>query len=534
MGPTPPPRPPPPPNRGGGGGGGAGWGGAGPAAAAGDRVVLLERTPSLGGDARYFGSVDNEEPPEASIARLTQELGRSGNVTVLTRTEAFALAGTCVHAHAVEVEGERPVPRALCIEAKRVVLATGSLECRPAFPGNRAPFVGGATAAFRLADRYGVWPGRRTLFSTTNNFGYRLALLARDAGVQVQRIADTRLNPQSRFVDFVKASGITLAHSLIPKAAIPAAGRQGTLEVSFAVAIDDISQETTPIQTDRFVVAGNWQPDLTLWLMAGGAAAWNPQAHWLEARGTLAHVALAGSAAGYRNGSACMQSGQAAVAWLRGRRVAPIEDRQIDVVFESPDGQPRGVPMERSGKHHAYLGGGAGFAPYGGGARQHGGSAATALRQALDLDEVATSVRTGELPEAEAGSVAAERCLAPGRISDSGWRPAPTAAQGAAEPAIPAYLAGRFGPKPRLCVIGTADARLFETGCLLFANSDEADPAKAAGVVVGPAPGGSEGGLALIEKAPRGVPLRYFARDGGAPVPIEVRETLPCPGPGES
>ena len=83
-------------------------------------------------------------------------------------------------------------------------------------------------------------------------------------------------------------------------------------------------------------------------------------------------------------------------------------------------------------------------------------------------------------------------------------------------------------------MIGTADARLFETGCLLFANSDEADPAKAAGVVVGPAPGGSEGGLALIEKAPRGVPLRYFARDGGAPVPIEVRETLPCPGPGES
>ncbi len=513
------------------GGGVAGMTAAVAAAAAGDRVVLVERTPTLGGDARYFGSVDSEEPPEVAIARLTLDLARGG-VTVLTRAEAFALAGTSVHAHAIAVEGDRAVPRALCIEAKRVVLATGALECRPAFAGNRAPFVGGATAAFRLADRYGVWPGRRALFSTTSNFGYRLALLAKDAGVQVQRIADTRLNPQSRFVDFVKASGITLAHSLIPKAAIPAGGRQATLAVSFAVAIEDISQETAPIQTDRLVVAGNWQPDLSLWLMAGGACGWNQEAHWLEARGTLEHVALAGSAAGYRNGSACMQSGQAAVAGLRGRTVAPIDDRQIDAVFESPDGQSRGVPMERSGRCRAYLGGGAGFAPCGGGgARQHGLSAAAAQRQVLDLDEIATSVRLGELPAAEAGRVAAERCLAPGRIADSGWRLPPRPAHGAAEPAIPAYLAGRFGPKPRLCVIGTADARLFETGCLLFANSDEADPAKAAGVVVGPAPGRSEGGLALIEKAPRGAQVRYFARDGGAPVPVEVRETLPESGP---
>src|SRR5690606_27159292 len=139
--------------------------------------------------------------------------------------------------HGVVVEGGRVDARTLGIAARRVVLATGALECGPVFPGNRAPGIGGATAAFRLADRYGVWPGRRALFCVTHNFGYRLALLAKDAGVQVQRIVDTRLNPQSRFIDFVKASGITLAHSLIPRAAIPERRGQAGLAVSFAVAI---------------------------------------------------------------------------------------------------------------------------------------------------------------------------------------------------------------------------------------------------------------------------------------------------------
>ncbi|HEY0919042.1 hypothetical protein, partial [Devosia sp.] len=64
----------------------------------------------------------------------------------------------------------------------------------------------------------------------------------------------------------------------------------------------------------------------------------------------------------------------------------------------------------------------------------------------------------------------------------------------------------------------------------LFANSDDSDPANAAGVVIGPAPGRSDGGLAVLEKQPRGAGMRYVARDGGAPVPVEVRETLPYEG----
>lgn len=507
------------------GGGVAGMSAAIAAAAAADSVILVERTPTLGGNARYFGAVENEEPPDAAIARLAGELAGLGNVTVLVRTEAYALAGTTVRAHQIEVDGNRAVPRSLVIEAGRVVLATGAIECRPVFAGNRGPGVSGATEAFRLADRYGVWLGRRALFATGNNYGYRLALLAKDAGIDVQRIADTRLNPQSRFVDFVKASGITLASSLVPRAATPAQRGQAGLSVSFAVAIEGISRETNALHAEQLVTAGSWQPELSLWLMAGGRSRWKAAANWLAAEGKIEHVALAGSAAGYRNTAACMQSGQAAVAMLRGRAPKPVDDPQIEAVFETPDGRPPAIHAGTSGKSRPYLGSGCSFAVHEGDGARHGHlSAAAAQRQALELDEVAASVHVGELPAAEAGDVAAERCLGPGVIADSGWRlQVPAAAAGAT---VPAYLAGRFGAKPQMCVIGTADARAFEIGCLVFASSDEADPARAVGVVVGPAPGSSAGGLALIGKAAAALEGSLFARDGGGPVAIEVRERL--------
>ena len=509
------------------GGGIAGMSAAVAAAAAGDRVILIERTPALGGNARYFGTVDGEEPPEAAIRRLSAHLSGLDNVSVLTCTEAFALAGTTVRAHQVQVEGDTLAPRSLTVEGKRVVLATGALECRPSFPGNRAPGVSDATAAYQRALRYGVWLGRRALFSTNNNFGYRLALLAKDAGIQVLRIADSRLNPQSRFVDFVKASGITLASSLVPMTAVPPKGGLPGLSVNFAVAIEGISQETAPIHADHLIIAGTWQPDLSLWLMAGGRCTWNARAGWLEARRGLDRVALAGSAAGYRNGSACVQSGQGAVAELHGRPARPIDDQQIDPIFESPDGHPLAGPVSVAGKFHAYLGSGFGLAARAATANSKHGSAlpTAAQRHALDLDELAGSVQAGELPPDEAGAVAGERCLGPGLIADMGWRVPPAAAVAGA-PEIPSYLAGRFGPRPQLCEVATADARLFETGCLIYSNSDETDPAKAVGVIVGPVPGKRSGGLALLGKAASGADARYFARDGGGTVPVSVAERL--------
>ena len=513
------------------GGGVAGMSAAAAAAAAGEMVILVERRQVLGGGARFFGAVENEEPPDAAVARLSAQLEQLPSVTVLTRAEVHGITGTIVSAHQIEVDDGRVTGRALLIKARRVVLATGAFERLPVFAGNRSPAIAGALAAFQLADRYGVWPGKRTLFNTPHNFGYRLALLANDAGVQVERITDTRVDPQSRFIDFCKASGITLAGGLVPKAAIPAPGGLGGISVRFAVAIEGITQEAVPLHADRLVAAGGWQPDLSLWLMAGGSCRWNARAGWLEAQGEGERLVLAGSAAGFRNNSACMQSGRSAIAALLGRHTTTIDDRQIEAIYESPDGPTPVDPGRDSGRVRAYLGAGFGLATRTSAASRDPAAALAAHPHALDLEEIAAAVQLGDIPQAEAGAIAAERCLGPGAITDTGWRPAAPPDEPPEAGAAPSYLAGRFGPRPQLAIVGVSDGRFFEPGCLMFLSSDQTDPAKAVGVIIGPAPGGRSGGLAMIGKAPAGVGATLFVRDSSGPVPVELLERLSAEPP---
>src|SRR5690606_22463943 len=87
----------------------------------------------------------------------------------------------------------------------------------PVFQGNRLPGVSGVQEAFHLAWAYGVWPGKSaTTFARNDNAAYHLALMAHEAGVSVSKIFDNRIDPQSRYAVFAKASGIRLESGLRP------------------------------------------------------------------------------------------------------------------------------------------------------------------------------------------------------------------------------------------------------------------------------------------------------------------------------
>lgn len=467
-------------------------------------VILAERRTWLGGDARYFGATGDEEAPEGAIARLTAAF--TGEV--LLGTDVFALSGTTARAHEVRVVDGRLTARVIAIEARRVVLATGSFERLPLFGGNRLPGVVGAIAAFHRADRHGVWLGKRALFSTPSGHGYRLALRAKDAGLDVLRIADTRLGPNSRFIDFCKASGVSFTNGLVPQAATQVKGKPG-LTVSFAVAIEDIRQETGLTETDQFVAGGALQPDLSLWLQAGGPTQWDGSR--LSGSGTLPAIALAGSAAGYRGLTACIASGKAAATGTP----ATIDDPEIEAIYETPDAATPVSPTVDP-RLPAFLDRGAGFAI------RPGDPETFAHPSALGLGQLAAAVQIGAIPAASAGQVAAERGVLGADIADSGWRVPP------ATPSTehPAFLTGRFGPRPQLCVVTSADARYFQRGCLVFRGSAVVDPAQAVGVIVAPAPNGGVGGLALVEREASKGEARLFVRDAGGAVLVERIEKV--------
>jgi len=509
------------------GGGVAGLGAAAAAAAAGKRSVLIERSQSLGGTIRYFGAVDAEASPDVTIERLIAGLEGKAPVRVLTRAEAFAIAGTTLSVHQVVVENGRPVSRILAIVARHVVLATGASERLPLFPGNRTPGIVGALTAFLRAERFGIWPGRRALFTTPNSFAYRLALRVADAGIEVQRIVDSRLSTTSRFVDFAKATGITLASALAPSHAEPLQRNKPGLRVGFAVAIDEIAQDSTAIETDQLVAAGAWQPEILLWLRAGGGAGWDETNGWLGPRGTLPAVALAGSAAGHHTTAAALSSGKAAILGFLGKTAPPVVDNIIEEAFETPDARNPIAPFRTSARGGTYLDRGTSLITRRAAAASKYGISGLATRAVqLGLGDIAAAVDIGAMAARDAGSVAAERCALSGEIRDTGWRVATPPAVEDEVPAPPSYLAGRFGDKPQLWAITAADARSFEAGCLIFENSETSDPLKAIGVTYAPRRPGANGGMAIIGKVPEAAGAELYVRDAGTAVAARLAEKL--------
>lgn len=515
------------------GGGLAGMSAALVAAEAGGRVVLVEQRPMLGGDATFFGPAGDEEAPEAAVARLRERVAATPSITVLLRAEAMELTGTRLRAHQVDLRDGEPEARVVAVSGHRVVLATGTAERLPVFPGNRMPGVAGAVASFHQAEHYGVWRGRRAVFSTPHNYSYRLALLAADAGVTVLRIADSRHSPQSRYIDFCKASGLTLASSLVPRSVESASKRGPALSVAFAVALEEARLEAAAIETDLFVAAGSWQPRLALWLTAGGRCAYDAGRRWIGAEGGVEDVALAGSAAGYRSTKACMLSGERAViALIKGQPAPQIEDVEPGAIYESRDDATAIAPW-RTGRTAGYLDRGATFTPRPVPAGKDAAAAfGTTQLHSLSLGDVVAAVALDTIPATDAGTIAAERCTGGGEIIDSGWRPAAPSVPGEGD--VPAYLRGRYGTRPQKVLIASSDSRFFEVGCLVYPSSDQSDPSSAVGVVIGAAPGGRAGGLALLDRAAVASAPALFVRDTGGAVAVAVVEKLKTAGPAKA
>ena len=101
--------------------------------------------------------------------------------------------------------------------------------------------------------------------------------------------------------------------------------------------MDEISHDATAIETDQLIAAGAWQPDIMLWLRAGGGAAWDEANGWLAGYGGLPGLSLVGAAAGLRTNAAAIASGKAAVLTVLGKAAPRAVDHIIEEAFETPD-----------------------------------------------------------------------------------------------------------------------------------------------------------------------------------------------------
>ncbi|MBJ3785177.1 FAD-dependent oxidoreductase [Devosia sediminis] len=483
-------------------------------ARAGLSVVLAESNPHVGGHSGLFGAQEGEDRAEDSMARLAADVAANPAITMLTATRVFSLRQGLARAHQVDMQSGTAQGRVIDIEAPRIVLATGAIERLPIFAGNRLPGVIGTLDAYELATRYGVWAGQSALVATSSSPAYRLAMLASDAGITIGRIYDSRPRPASRFIEFSRAYGIVQSPGTAPvEVGIARAGGSLSLTVD--------SADAEPLRTERILVCGGWQPDLTLWHVAGGNSRWHPGHARLEATGTQDNIVLAGSAAGYQTRRGCIQSGADAVDQLLVRPRKGVDDPLIDPLYESPDA-PATIAEPRPDAPPCFLDGGTAmlqrpapprrrwFA-----ARRLQMSGLLVLSEApqpLAVCDVAAGVDLGLIPQAAAGIVAQERvALVP--LAQHRELPAAEPDAPPAWPEVPAWLRGRYGRGAQVVRLVPQEARSFAPGALIYRSPDARHPRDAVGVVLHQT---AEGTFGLVAAQLASADLPVTIRDKGS------------------
>jgi sarcosine oxidase subunit alpha len=182
------------------------------AAQAGQRVVLLESRPWLGGFFDYrTRKEDDRDALHVRAAKLREEVEAEPNIRVFLRTNMVgAYADNLITAHqGLEAEAGRLRERYIEVRAKSVVAATGCTERPLLFEHNDKPGVMQPGSALRLARTYGILPGLKGVFSVGDDLGLEAATDLHDLGVSVQAVADIRQDGQDEaLVDALKERDI--------------------------------------------------------------------------------------------------------------------------------------------------------------------------------------------------------------------------------------------------------------------------------------------------------------------------------------
>ncbi|MGH8139092.1 MAG: 2Fe-2S iron-sulfur cluster-binding protein [Steroidobacteraceae bacterium] len=295
------------------GGGAAGLGAALRAALAGERVVLAEQDSQLGGHGAWAGlAAENGglgagnrgagAGNAAGIESLTaagRQLDEHPDVKILRRTTAVGYYDHDVVAmveHVPQSRANGPRERYWVVRAKRVVLATGSLEQPLIFSHNDRPGIMLAGSARQYLRRYGVAPGRRTLVATNNDSAYLLAQDLKNAGAEVAGIVDSRQQIPEALHAAMRSASIEVLAGSMP---IESAGFSGLRRMT----VGRLSSDGTRVESarmfecDALAVSGGWSPALHLYAQAGGKLAYDEASGALQPCSPHASIQIVGTAA---------------------------------------------------------------------------------------------------------------------------------------------------------------------------------------------------------------------------------------------
>ena len=242
------------------------------AAATGQSVFLVDEQPEVGGALHYDAAttIDGQNGydwAQATAARLKA----MPNVTVLTRTTVFGYYNhgflglvERVTDHVAKPGKDLPRERLWQVRAKKVVLATGSIERHMVFANNDRPGIMLASAARTFLNHHGVAVGRHVGVYTAHDSAYEAAFDLKRAGVSIAAIVDSRADPSEALLAEARALGI----SVLSGHAVTDTG--GRLRVSSMTVARNGGGDARKIAVDALIVSAGWTPSVHLFSQSRG------------------------------------------------------------------------------------------------------------------------------------------------------------------------------------------------------------------------------------------------------------------------
>jgi len=247
------------------------------AAEAGARVILVDEQPEVGGALHFDTSVKIDGQNGYDWAQATAaKLKAMENVTVLTRTTAFGyynhnFVGLVerVTDHLPKPDKKLPRERLWQVRAKRVILATGSIERHMVFANNDRPGIMLASAARTYLNHFGVAVGRKVGVYTASDSAYEAAFDLKRAGVTIAAIVDNREKPGEGVLAEARKLGIEVltGHSVVDT--------KGKLRVSAMSVARNGGGSARWIPIDALLMSAGWTPSVHLFSQSRGKVAYD-------------------------------------------------------------------------------------------------------------------------------------------------------------------------------------------------------------------------------------------------------------------
>ena len=272
---------------------------------AGARVILADEDFCLGGRLLAERHEIDGVPGANWAAQVEVELSSMPDVRIMRRTTVLGVYDHGQYSAIERVNEHVPLPpehqprqRSWKIVAKRAVLAAGAHERAIAFGKNDRPGVMLAGAARAYINRYAAAPGKRLAVFTNNDDGWRTAVDARAAGIDVVAVIDSRVGATA-------APGInTISGARVRRVR----GKQAVT----AIHVIDANGRRRKIECDALAVSGGWNPALHLTCHLGGKPRWNEEIAAFVPGAIPPGMTVAGAANGALSLARCLGGGMTA------------------------------------------------------------------------------------------------------------------------------------------------------------------------------------------------------------------------------